>query len=354
MKYRSQVHIRFEWLEGSAADGRVLHDAVHRQAGIKVPTGVRYHLKEWDRGAGGPQSPRELFNLRHASARNVIERTFGLLKTRWGILKSPSYYPIRVQNEIIIACCLLHNFVRMEMTDDPLELEVPDVADRSSDPGANVMNLIDEEGWKCENGFRSGYLNQLESIMCKQLPNTDIKAEPHINSKIHVWKKNYGSLVAMMGKSGFGWDDTRCMITVDNQDIWNEYCKDRAVGEVTVEAHPTVNNDDSEKDTETQSYYVPTAEWCPDFGYVEAVNAFCDTAKQHLVELSKKLFVDYEEVEKRAVVFEAVCKVPGIDLNDQIYVSDRLVENPKKMDLFFSLPAEARAHMVGLMLSGKV
>ncbi|KAL0408306.1 UNVERIFIED_CONTAM: hypothetical protein Sradi_1765000 [Sesamum radiatum] len=129
--------------EESAADGRVLRDAVHRPAGIKVPTGsyylcdngygnvegfltpycgVRYHL----RGAGGPQSPRELFNLRHASARNVIERTFGLLKTCWGILRSLSYYPIRVQNEIIIACCLLHNFVRMEMPDGPLELEVPE------------------------------------------------------------------------------------------------------------------------------------------------------------------------------------------------------------------------------------
>ncbi|KAL0408307.1 UNVERIFIED_CONTAM: hypothetical protein Sradi_1765100 [Sesamum radiatum] len=278
----------------------------------------------------------------------------------------------------------------------------------------NALCTIVTTGWKCENGFRSGYLNQLESIMCKQLPNTDIKAEPHINSKIHVWKKNYGSLVAMMGKSDFGWDDARCMITVDNQDIWNEYCKswpfftawreifgkDRAVGEVTVEAHPTVNNDDSEKDTETQSYYVPTAEWCPDLGCVgndnsvigdnventkvsgtstasqkkptssgkkrknrnreaddgltEAVNTFCDTAKQHLGELSKKLFVDYDEIEKRAAVFGAVCNVPGIDLNDQICVSDRLVENPKKMDLFFSLPADAKARMVGLMLSGKV
>ncbi|KAL0423567.1 UNVERIFIED_CONTAM: hypothetical protein Sradi_0891500 [Sesamum radiatum] len=57
--------------EGSAADGRVLRDAIHRPTGLKVPTGkyylydngysnvegflmpyrgVRYHLKEWDRG----------------------------------------------------------------------------------------------------------------------------------------------------------------------------------------------------------------------------------------------------------------------------------------------------------------
>ncbi|KAL0301353.1 UNVERIFIED_CONTAM: hypothetical protein Sradi_6412100 [Sesamum radiatum] len=150
--------------EGSAADGRVLRDAVHRPAGVKVPTGnyylcdngygnvegfltpyrgVRYHLKEWDRGNGGPQCPRELFNLRHASARNVIERTFGLLKTRWGILRSPSYYPIRVQNQIIVACCLLHNFVRMEMPDDPLEGELPNEADMPVDHVIEVVSTLD-------------------------------------------------------------------------------------------------------------------------------------------------------------------------------------------------------------------
>ncbi|KAL0404592.1 UNVERIFIED_CONTAM: hypothetical protein Sradi_2100000 [Sesamum radiatum] len=61
--------------------------------------------------------------------------------------------------------------------------------------------------------------------MLKQFPNSDIRAEPHINSKIHVWKKFYSTLVSMMGKSGFGWDDSRCMITVDSQDVWDEYCK---------------------------------------------------------------------------------------------------------------------------------
>ncbi|KAL0462163.1 UNVERIFIED_CONTAM: hypothetical protein Slati_0103900 [Sesamum latifolium] len=65
---------------------------------------------------------------------------------------------------------------------------------------------------------------------------------------------------------------------------------------------------------------------------------------------AKKLFVQYEEVEKRSTVYTAVGSIPGIDLNDQILISDCLVENPKKMDLFFSLPDDARARMVGLML----
>ncbi|MFQ6661732.1 hypothetical protein Gotur_029779, partial [Gossypium turneri] len=42
--------------------------------------------------------------MKHASARNVIERYFGLLKLRWGIPRSPSFYTMRVHNRIIIAC----------------------------------------------------------------------------------------------------------------------------------------------------------------------------------------------------------------------------------------------------------
>ncbi|KAK4409393.1 hypothetical protein Sango_0012300 [Sesamum angolense] len=149
--------------EDSAADGRILR-AIHRPTGLKVPTGnyylcdnrysnvegfltpyrgIRYHLNEWDRGCGGPQTAHELFNLRHASARNIIERTFGLLKTRWGILRSPSYYNIRVQSDIIIACCLLHNFVHTEMPDDPLELELPDNDENRMDHGVEFVSTID-------------------------------------------------------------------------------------------------------------------------------------------------------------------------------------------------------------------
>ena len=55
---------------------------------LKFHRGVRYHLKEWERGNRRPQNKEELFNLRHSSLRNVIERTFGVLKKRFGILNN--------------------------------------------------------------------------------------------------------------------------------------------------------------------------------------------------------------------------------------------------------------------------
>lgn len=132
----------FTGWEGSAADARVLRDAIHRQNGVKVPRGqyyicdngygnvegfltpyrkVRYHRDAWGNGSIGPQNYKEFFNAKHCSSRNVIERAFGLLKRRWAILRSPSFYPLKVQNRIIMACILMHNFIRSEMPDDPLQ-----------------------------------------------------------------------------------------------------------------------------------------------------------------------------------------------------------------------------------------
>lgn len=131
--------------EGSAHDGRVLRDAISRPQGLRVPhgsyyladagycnangflapyRGQRYHLKEFD--GHRPETAQEYFNMKHAKARNVIERCFGLLKGRWKILASPSFFSIKTQVRIIMACCLLHNLIRKFMSHDPQESVLDD------------------------------------------------------------------------------------------------------------------------------------------------------------------------------------------------------------------------------------
>jgi hypothetical protein len=59
-----------------------------------------------------------MFNHAHSSLRNVIERSFGVLKMKWRILLHLPSYPIEKQSKIIVACMTLHNFIRGHNLDD--------------------------------------------------------------------------------------------------------------------------------------------------------------------------------------------------------------------------------------------
>ncbi|GER49506.1 CTP synthase [Striga asiatica] len=87
----------------------------------------------------------------------------------------------------------------------------------------NGLRDLVTRGWKCDNGFRNGYTTILEQHMRQQFPGTTIKAEPHISSKITVWKKNYGIVCDMLGSTGFGWNDTGKMVTVRDDTVWDNY-----------------------------------------------------------------------------------------------------------------------------------
>ncbi|KAL8468579.1 hypothetical protein ACS0TY_031683 [Phlomoides rotata] len=67
---------------------------------------------------------------------------------------------------------------------------------------------IVNNGWKADNGFKAGFQRELEKGMRVMMPGTDILATPHINSKIHTWKKDYSSLFDVLSKTGIGWNCT--------------------------------------------------------------------------------------------------------------------------------------------------
>ncbi|KAI7933921.1 hypothetical protein MJO29_016635 [Puccinia striiformis f. sp. tritici] len=131
--------------EGSAHDSRVIADAFNKglsipegqfyladagyalQKGLITPfRGVRYHLKEQATCSLKPANPKELFNLRHASLRNVVERIFGCLKSKFKILTTPSEHNIHSQVQLVYAITMLWNFLRHH---DQYE-EIPDLEER--------------------------------------------------------------------------------------------------------------------------------------------------------------------------------------------------------------------------------
>ncbi|KAJ9536941.1 hypothetical protein OSB04_029674 [Centaurea solstitialis] len=94
------VYVLSGW-EGSAFDSRVLRDAITRNNGFKISLGNYY------------ESGNTTNNL------GISYKAFGILKKRRAILRSPSFYPIKLQGRMVLAYALLHNFIRMYMNLDP-------------------------------------------------------------------------------------------------------------------------------------------------------------------------------------------------------------------------------------------
>ncbi|XP_042467192.1 uncharacterized protein LOC122050348 [Zingiber officinale] len=131
--------------EGTTNDSRVFIDALTRHEnhfpkpcgdqfylvdsgypnmpGFLAPyRGQRYHLRDYRR-QGRPRGKEELFNYRHSTCRNIIERCIGVLKARFRILKDMPNYPITSQRLIPLACCAVHNFIHRHHAMDNLFME---------------------------------------------------------------------------------------------------------------------------------------------------------------------------------------------------------------------------------------
>jgi hypothetical protein len=70
--------------------GLVNGDILILLSSIPSDTGIFFEILR-------PRNKEELFNLRHAQARNVIEHIFGVIKKRWVILVLPSKFDMGLQ-----------------------------------------------------------------------------------------------------------------------------------------------------------------------------------------------------------------------------------------------------------------
>ncbi|CAO2816316.1 unnamed protein product [Amaranthus hypochondriacus] len=78
--------------------------------------------------------------------------------------------------------------------------------------------------WKCENGFKNGYMNKLEEMINGVLPNCGLRAVPHIESRIKHWSEKYSAFAEMLSTSGFGWDAEKKLLQVDKV-VYDEWVK---------------------------------------------------------------------------------------------------------------------------------
>ncbi|KAL0320271.1 UNVERIFIED_CONTAM: hypothetical protein Sradi_5288600 [Sesamum radiatum] len=182
----------------------------------------------------------------------------------------------------------------------------------------DCLREIVHNGWKCDNEFRTGYFGVLEQMFAKRLLECGLKSDPHISSKIHVWKYTYGSLSDMLGRNGFGWNEALQMIVVAYP-VFESYLKvDPNVKTMCFKSFPCYQN------------------WCEIFGKDRATS-------QHA-----------EDIENASNnVWNTIEKMSHLTLEEKCEASKRLVNNNVDLDLFINMSNDAKVELVKMLLAEK-
>ena len=87
-----------------------------------------------------------------------------------------------------------------------------------------ILEDVVARGQLCDTGsFKSGTIIMIERSLSDMCPQSGLKANPHIESKLKKWKKQYDIVYDMLNKSGFGWNDSLKCVEVDSDEAWRSY-----------------------------------------------------------------------------------------------------------------------------------
>jgi hypothetical protein len=88
-----------------------------------------------------------LFNLRYSSLRVTVEREFGALKNRFRILDNKPFHPYKTQVKLVLACCIIHNWIVGHGEDEVFPLEENwEPNPTNNEPGPHA-HLEDNVAW---------------------------------------------------------------------------------------------------------------------------------------------------------------------------------------------------------------
>ncbi|KAL8482300.1 hypothetical protein ACS0TY_028460 [Phlomoides rotata] len=241
-----------------------------------------------------------------------------------------------------------------------------------------LMKELVANGWKKENGFKPGYLLKLEAVMMKSLPGTDIRASPHITSRITIWKRFHGSLQTMLNNnSGIGfnaeiglldchdtcWD---LIVKVDPNatnmrykalpfyDDWNEiFGMDRSNGRAAEDVADAANAIHSE-DTPTKvcGKKRSAVESSPADRVCDVIDQFCRANDNRFDSLVHVIGYEYTLGSARKELPKVLAGIPELTEDERIDAAHMFAKNPECLEMFMGMADESRARYVHRLLNG--
>ncbi|KAL8544000.1 hypothetical protein ACS0TY_004521 [Phlomoides rotata] len=320
---------------------------------------------------------------------------FGLLKMRWGILCSSSWYPINTANKIIMARCLIHNYIRNEMLYDPLEggLDgyLSNQPDAESTTNMDVVESLDTTiEWmtkRDEMAFNmfSKWNHDADGDRAKFVRGhrswSKIEEDALVLCLTNI-KKEYDALSDLLSKSGIGWNSTTSMIEIEDENVWDSckradphvkgiqyktwpyypqwieiFGKDRATGENIADPIDIINElyrsgMDQEGDLKERCVPLTPGGLEKDENYMsKPTDPKRDAMPRAVVVTGDKGSVSSNENRQ---LNESMKGIDGLKVSDKLKVCDELVQNSKRLEFFLTLPAEEQEEYVWMLLDGRL
>ncbi|KAL8531437.1 hypothetical protein ACS0TY_008148 [Phlomoides rotata] len=132
-------------------------------------------------------------------------------------------------------------------------------------------------------------LELVENALSVKFPGTDLKGDPHINSKIHVWKKQYACLKSMLGVYGIGLNSSTYHIDA-LPEVWDAYVK---IADI-------------------------------------------------MGSIAQRIGSEFEAGKKCGQVYDTLGMIESLTVKTRVKVVEYLCNNSKDMDLFYSLSDDAK------------
>ncbi|KAL2905289.1 Transcription factor MYB13 [Bienertia sinuspersici] len=106
-----------------------------------------------------------------------------------------------------------------------------------------LSELAVDPHWRCEAGFRNGYMTQLEEDIGKALPGCGLKATPHIDSRLKTLSTKFRAIAQMLSTRGHPNCKNLYGVAFPHfHELMNIYGKDYATGRPAEGFVEAVNN----------------------------------------------------------------------------------------------------------------
>ncbi|KAL8477203.1 hypothetical protein ACS0TY_029482 [Phlomoides rotata] len=222
----------------------------------------------------------------------------------------------------------------------------------------------------CDNGYPNGegFLTPYKMVF----PNTNLKPEPHINSRITVWKRNYHSLFEILKNTGVGLDSTTNMIEATDEQ-WDAFMKkDPNTRLMRSKSWPLYDDwcgifDQSRVIGETAESHLRATTPPPSFSAnIDVDDASFkvgdekqDESKAHIGcaqtgETAQRIGHDQDMAAARKMIYTSVSKMNMLTLQGKLRATALIARNAEDIDVFFTLPNTDHMEWVMMLLNGDI